>query len=230
MLTVPQNSKHHPQPPSATEPIRPGTTETAETQLDIEAHHKPKQPRHVLTRLGDEDVSDATKVSAVALVWLLGAIPGMGMYALHGFLALTLGQAVLRAVHPGDAGYTTSIRATMQIGALGGGVMGIILWTVVLLALLIAVLGGRLDGFSRWMNTSTGTIRKDISALALYTAVGAASGPLGVAILRHHRSADERADMLDVANAARAGALGWFLLAISWLLNHQSNMLKSREH
>ena len=88
MLTVPPNSKHHPQPPSATEPVRPGTTDTAETQPDIEAHHKPKRLRRVLTRLGDEDLSEAGKVSAVAMLWLLGAVPGMGLYAFHGFIGL----------------------------------------------------------------------------------------------------------------------------------------------
>ena len=230
MLTVPHNAGQHPQPPSASESIRPGTTDTAETQPDLEAHHKPKRLRRVLTRLGDEDLSDAGKVSTVATLWLLGAVPGMGLYAFHGFIGLTLGQAVLRAIHPNETGYATSIRATMQIGALGGGVMGIILWTVILLGLLFAVLSGDLKGFSRSMNTSTQTIRKSVGALAVYTAVGAASGPLGVAILKHHRSASERADMLGVADAARAGAFGWFLLAISWLLNHQSNLLKSREH
>ncbi|KAI0725582.1 hypothetical protein C8Q72DRAFT_581019 [Fomitopsis betulina] len=234
MLSISTNAKHHLQPPSATEGGRSGTTETVETQPDIEAHHEPKQLCRVLTRLGDEDlgdehVGDGKKISAT-LLWLLRAIPGMGMYAFHGFLGLTLGQAVLRAIHPDNAGYTTSIRGTMQIGALGGSVVGIILWSMVLLALLLAVLGGELDGFSRWMNTSTGTIRKDISALAFYTAAGAASGALGVVILRRHRSEGERGEMLDVADAARVGAFGWFLLAVSWLLNHQSNRLKSRAH
>lgn len=227
MLTVPPNARHHPQPPSATEPVRPGTTDTAETQPDIEAHHKPKRLRRVLTRLGDEDLSDAGKVSTVAMLWLLGAIPGVGLYAFHGFIGLTLGQAVLHTIHPDNAGYATSTRATMQIGALGGGVLGIILSTVVLLALLVAVLRGDLKAFTRRMNPSTTTVPRVIGTLAFYTAVGAASGPLGVAILKHHRTAD---DMLDVANAARVGAFGWFLLAVSWLLNHQSNMLLSREH
>ena len=226
MLTVP---RHYPQPPLATDPRRPGTTDTAETQPDLEAHHKPKQLRRVLTRLGDEDLSDARKVSAVVIVWLLGAVPGMGLYAFHGFIGLTLGQTVLRAIHPNDAGYATSIRTTMQTGALGGGIMGIILWTVVLLSLLLAVLAGHLEGFRSLMNASTASTRKAIGTLAFYTAVGAASGPLGVAILKHHRSLDGRADLLDVADAARVGAFGWFLLATSWLLNHQSTMLKSRE-
>ncbi|KAH9914602.1 uncharacterized protein B0H18DRAFT_1044615, partial [Fomitopsis serialis] len=190
--------------------------------------HKHNQLCRVLTRLDHEDLSSAERVSAVVGLWLSMTIPGVGTYAFSGFLALTLGQAVLRATHPGDPSYATNIRSTMQIGAVGSGVLGVAIWTVILMALLLATLARKVKTFANMMNMST-SIRKDLGSLAFYTAVGAASGPLGVAILKHHRSASERADMLDVSHAAKAGAFGWFLLAVSWLLNHQSNMLKSRE-
>ncbi|KAH9830299.1 uncharacterized protein C8Q71DRAFT_373818 [Rhodofomes roseus] len=215
-------------PPSATESNRPGTTDTVETQQDSEARHKHKRLHRVLTRLDGDDLSSAERVSAIVGLWLFMSVPGVGIYALNGFLGLVLGQAVLRAIHPGDPGYATSVRSTMQIGAVGSGVLGVAIWAVVLMLLCLAAVSRNVKGFARTMNMST-SIRKDLGSLAFYTAVGAASGPLGVAILKHHRSASQRADMLNVSDAARVGALGWFLLAVSWLLNHQSNTLKSRD-
>ncbi|KAH9830321.1 uncharacterized protein C8Q71DRAFT_375011 [Rhodofomes roseus] len=135
-------------------------------------------------------------------------IPGVGIYTLNGFLGLVLGQAVLRAIHPGDPGYATSVRSTMQIGAVGSGVLCVAIWAVVLMLLCLAAVSRNVKGFARTMNMST-SIRKDLGSLAFYTAVGAASGPLGIAILKHHRNASQRADMLNVSDAARVGALGW---------------------
>ncbi|KAH9914980.1 uncharacterized protein B0H18DRAFT_1043542 [Fomitopsis serialis] len=134
-----------------------------------------------------------------------------GMFAFIGFAGLTLGHGVLSAIYPGDLRYAASIRSTMQVGAVGSAVLGAAIGIVFVFVLIV----GDVDVKSL---NAPGARRV---TLVFYTAIGAASGALGVAILEHNKGVMERGDMLNRTGAARAGAFGWFLLAVSVVLSSE---------
>ena len=129
----------------------------------------------------------------------------VGVHAFIGFLGLTLGHAVLHGARPGDAAYDVSVRSTMQAGAIGGAILG----PPCAALTLLAVVAGDSD---KDLLMGMGAIVK----IALSLAFGAATGPLGVAVLMHYRGPS---GMLDVTHAARAGVLGAFLLSVCYILS-----------
>ena len=135
-------------------------------------------------------------VAMLGMVFI-AILEAAGKGALTGFLALTLGQTILHAARPLDPGYVAEAHSTMQVGAVGGAVLG-----VVFSAATVGL-------FSFGAGRSSAAM-----VVPVFTLFGAASGPLGVVILKHYRNASEQADMLDVLHAARAGAFGWFLLGV----------------
>ena len=132
-------------------------------------------------------------VIVVAFVAIVGSA---AQGAFTGFLGLTLGQTILHAARPYDVGYVADAHSTMQAGAIGGAVLGVVFAAVTL-------------GLFSFGGQSGADMM-----VPVFTAFGAASGPLGVVILKHYRDASEQAEMLDVLHAARAGAFGWFLLGV----------------
>ncbi|KAH7917846.1 hypothetical protein BV22DRAFT_1042165 [Leucogyrophana mollusca] len=121
--------------------------------------------------------------------------------AFDGFLCLTLGHVVLQAAH--HDGYDAPLASSMNAGALGGlilrGAIG-----VVTLPVLSCMSEERRKAWRR-------SPSKILGGLMVGTALAAAVGPIGVAIL-HHISVG---DTLDLTNAARAGALG---IVIAYLI------------
>lgn len=146
-------------------------------------------------------------------VLLVEAALVASMFALIGFVGLTLGHAVLGAIYPGDLRYAGSIRSTMQVGAVGSAVLGAAIGIVFAFVMLVS------DVDIKRLNVNAPGARR--VTLVFYTAAGAASGALGVAILEHNKNVMERGDMLNRTGGARAGAFGWFLLAVTVVLSSE---------
>ena len=138
----------------------------------------------------------------------------VGTYSFAGFAGLTLGQAILSGARPSDAAYDVGLRSTMQVGAVGGAVLGIP--CTALTALLIVAS----DGEDPWSGVGV------IFQFALSAAFGAAVGPLGGAVLKHHY---EPSEVLDATHAARAGALGLFILGVFCMLQYRWKVVIPRE-
>lgn len=131
------------------------------------------------------------------LVVIVAITEAAGKGAFIGFVALTLGQTILHAARPQDMGYVAEAHSTMQVGAVGGAVLSIVFFAVTI----------GIFSFGAGQNSGGAMV-------PIFTVFGAASGPLGVAILKHYKRAGEQAEMLDVLHAARAGGFGWFLLGV----------------